>query len=163
VTKNSKVGGDGKSQVTGSKRESDRDSSIFNVDEDDEWTAILKFNALLHYEEQKQAALRESQRKRLLRQELDLQMRQKEAKKRAMQEEDRLYHQAQQAHLRLLEEQEQAKEQQKREKIRSEKDLRDNQLRDTESRRKKEAREALDQDMAMLRRLEAEMEQERNV
>ena len=41
------------------------------IAEDDEWTAIQKFNQLLHYEEQKQAMLREQERKRLIRQELD--------------------------------------------------------------------------------------------
>ena len=39
--------------------------------EEDEWTAIQKFNTLLHYEEQKQAMLREQERRRLIRQELD--------------------------------------------------------------------------------------------
>lgn len=41
------------------------------LDEDDEWTAIMKFNTLLHYEEQKQAMLRDKERKRLIREELD--------------------------------------------------------------------------------------------
>ena len=42
-----------------------------SIDEADEWTAILKFNALLHYEEQKQAAARAHQRKVLMKQELE--------------------------------------------------------------------------------------------
>lgn len=37
------------------------------LDEEDEWAAIQKFNAILHYEEQKQAAFRVAERKRLLR------------------------------------------------------------------------------------------------
>ena len=41
------------------------------IAEEDEWIAIQKFNQLLHYEEQKQAMLREQERKRLMRQELD--------------------------------------------------------------------------------------------
>ena len=41
------------------------------LDEDDEWTAIQKFNTLLHYEEQKQAMLRDKERKRLIKEELD--------------------------------------------------------------------------------------------
>lgn len=41
------------------------------IAEEDEWTAIQKFNQLLHYEEQKQAMLREQERRRLMRQELD--------------------------------------------------------------------------------------------
>jgi len=44
------------------------------IAEDDEWTAIQKFNQLLHYEEQKQSILREQERRRLIRQELDKQM-----------------------------------------------------------------------------------------
>jgi len=39
--------------------------------EEDEWTAIEKFNTLLHYEEQKQAMAREQERRRLIRAELD--------------------------------------------------------------------------------------------
>lgn len=44
------------------------------LDEEDEWAAIQKFNALLHYEEQKQAAIRVAERKRLMKQELDSQV-----------------------------------------------------------------------------------------
>ena len=51
------------------------------LDEDDEWTAILKFNTLLHYEEQKQALLREQERKRLIKQELDKQLNEKRSRK----------------------------------------------------------------------------------
>ena len=54
--------------------------------EEDEWTAIQKFNTLLHYEEQKQAMLREQERRRLIRQELDKQM--EERKRRAEDEND---------------------------------------------------------------------------
>jgi len=42
--------------------------------EDDEWNAIVKFNTLLHYEEQKLAQQRALERKRLLKLELDRQM-----------------------------------------------------------------------------------------
>jgi hypothetical protein len=41
------------------------------IEEEDEWTAIQKFNTLLHYEEQKQAILRDKERKRLIKEELD--------------------------------------------------------------------------------------------
>lgn len=43
------------------------------LDEEDEWAAIQKFNALLHFEEQKQTAAREAERKRLLKIELETQ------------------------------------------------------------------------------------------
>lgn len=42
-----------------------------NLNEEDEWTAIMNFNTILHYEEQKQAFLREKERKRLIKEELD--------------------------------------------------------------------------------------------
>lgn len=48
--------------------------------EEDEWTAIQKFNTLLHYEEQRQAMLREQERRRLIRQELDKQMGEKKSR-----------------------------------------------------------------------------------
>jgi len=41
-----------------------------SLDEEDEWTAIQKFNALLHYEEQKQSAMRAAERKRLMKEQL---------------------------------------------------------------------------------------------
>ena len=50
------------------------------LDEDDEWTAIMKFNTLLHYEEQKQALLRDKERKRLIRGELDNQLKEKKVR-----------------------------------------------------------------------------------
>lgn len=53
--------------------------------EDDEWNAIVKFNTLLHYEEQKIAQDRREERKRLLKLELDRQM----ADKRIRQQRDR--------------------------------------------------------------------------
>lgn len=53
--------------------------------EDDEWNAIVKFNTLLHYEEQKIAEDRREERKRLLKLELDRQM----ADKRIRQQRDR--------------------------------------------------------------------------
>ena len=54
--------------------------AISELDEEDEWTAIMKFNTLLHYEEQKQAMLRDKERKRLIREELDNQLKEKKSK-----------------------------------------------------------------------------------
>jgi hypothetical protein len=41
------------------------------INENDEWQAIQKFNTLLYYEEQKQIQAREAERKRLLKAELE--------------------------------------------------------------------------------------------
>ena len=48
-----------------------RTEAYSELAEEDEWTAIEKFNTLLHYEEQKQAIAREKERRRLIKQELD--------------------------------------------------------------------------------------------
>jgi len=67
---------DSVSQVSQAKTE------VFSeLAEDDEWVAIQKFNTLLHYEEQKQALVREQERRRLIRQELDRQLQEKEQRK----------------------------------------------------------------------------------
>ena len=58
--------------------QADRRTEVYSeLAEEDEWTAIQKFNTLLHYEEQKQAMLREQERRRLVRGELDKQMMEK--------------------------------------------------------------------------------------
>ena len=55
--------------------QADRRTEVYSeLAEEDEWTAIQKFNTLLHYEEQKQAMLREQERRRLIRNELDKQL-----------------------------------------------------------------------------------------
>lgn len=59
--------------------------------EEDEWTAIQKFNTLLHYEEQKQAMLREQERRRLIRNELDKQLQDKKAREEGEKDERRMY------------------------------------------------------------------------
>jgi len=61
------------------------------MDEDDEWNAIMKFNTLLHYEEQKQSLLRDKERKRLIREELDNQMKEKKVRISNDMKEDRMY------------------------------------------------------------------------
>ena len=64
--------------ITPSIKKSETESE---VEEEDEWTAIQKFNALLHYEEQKQAAMRVEERKRLMKKELDSQRQEKLVKR----------------------------------------------------------------------------------
>ena len=77
--------------------------------ENDEWTAIQKFNTLLHFEEQKQAMAREEERKRLIREQLDQQVRQKELKHKDEKDESRLYDEMAEEHQKLLEEREMQK------------------------------------------------------
>ena len=76
------------------------------INENDEWTAIQKFNTLLHFEEQKQAIAREDERKRLIREQLDMQVKQKEMKQKDEKDESRLYDEMAEEHYKLLEERE---------------------------------------------------------
>ena len=77
--------------------------------EEDEWTAIQKFNTLLHYEEQKQAMLREQERRRLIRDELDKQMAEKQDRENTEMKERRMYEALQEEHVKLLGQREQDK------------------------------------------------------
>jgi Fe-S cluster biosynthesis and repair protein YggX len=72
------------------------------IAEDDEWAAIQKFNTLLHYEEQKQAIVREQERRRLIKQELDRQVMEKETRKKDEVLERRMYEKLQEEHVKLL-------------------------------------------------------------
>jgi len=75
--------GDNMSQVSRSTVNSRQTDIYSEINEEDEWFAIQKFNTLLHYEEQKQAIQREKERKRLIKEELDAQMRAKGSAKQA--------------------------------------------------------------------------------
>ena len=81
----------------------DRQTEVYSeLAEEDEWTAIQKFNTLLHYEEQKQAMLREQERRRLIRNELDKQMEEKKNREDHEMNERRMYESLQEEHVRLL-------------------------------------------------------------
>ena len=56
----------GADQISVTSSQVDRQSIYSELQEEDEWTAIQKFNTLLHYEEQKQAIAREAERRRLI-------------------------------------------------------------------------------------------------
>lgn len=87
------------------------------IDEDDEWAAIQKFNTLLHYEEQKQAILRDKERKRLIREELEKQLNEKQGRKYREVEENKMYEKLQDQHVKLLEDREVEKHREMKRKI----------------------------------------------
>ena len=71
------------------------------INENDEWTAIQKFNTLLHYEEQKQAILRDQERKRLIREELHRQIQAKNNKQLRENDENKEYDEMAEEHFKL--------------------------------------------------------------
>ena len=83
--------------------QADRRTEVYSeLAEEDEWTAIQKFNTLLHYEEQKQAMMREQERRRLIRTELDKQMNEKKQRENDEMSERRRYEALQDEHVKLL-------------------------------------------------------------
>ena len=57
-------------------------TSVYSeINENDEWAAIQKFNTMLHFEEQKQAVMRDIERKKLIREQLAKQVAEKHEKK----------------------------------------------------------------------------------
>jgi len=126
--------------------------------EEDEWTAIQKFNTLLHYEEQKQSILREQERRKLIRQELDRQIIEKRQKQTDEQKEKAMYEKLQEEHVKLLGQREAEKLNQQRQKILQEKESRDRQLKDDKRRRRAEDKDQYRQEIELVARLQNEME-----
>ena len=123
------------------------------IEEEDEWTAIQKFNTLLHYEEQKQAILRDRERKRLIKEELDKQLKEKNSRKKAEVEETLMYENLQDQHVKLLEEKELEKAAELKKRIMQEKQTRDRQLNEDKFRRKVEQKQTHTQEVALVKRL----------
>ena len=133
------------------------------IEEEDEWTAIQKFNTLLHYEEQKQAILRDKERKRLIKEELDKQLQEKNSRRRAEVQERRMYENLQEQHVKLLEEKEIEKAAALKARIMQEKMSRDKQLLDEKVRRRQEQKQQYGQEVALVKRLQEEMDAERRL
>lgn len=138
-------------------------STYSNLNEEDEWTAIMNFNTILHYEEQKQSAMREAERKRLIKDELDRQIRDKKARKRKEVEEDRLYDNLQEQHQKLLLEKEREREDEEVQKVEREKHNRDLQMKDEKKRKRVMERDEHQQEQQVVERLKDEMNQERQM
>jgi len=136
-------------------------SSYSNLNEEDEWQAIQNFNITLHYEEQKQAALREQERKRLIREELDRQVKEKNKRKKKEQLEDKEYEQLQKQHLELLDKKEQERQLESRHKVLTEKQSRDQQLQQEKLRKRIAEKEEFNRERQVVERLNQEMDDER--
>lgn len=78
-------------------------------------------------------------------------------------DESRLYDEMAEEHYKLLEEREKQKNQQTREKIMNDKYSRDLQLQDERRRKRKEDKEMMTQELETIKRLQTEMDQERQL
>lgn len=86
--------------------------------------------------------LRDKERKRLIKQELDKQLQEKNNRKKAEFDEKRQYEDLQEQHVKLLDEKENEKAAEVKRRIMQEKASRDKQLQEEKLRRKQEQREA---------------------
>ncbi len=136
-------------------------SSYSNLNEEDEWQAIQNFNITLHYEEQKQASLREQERKRLIREELDRQIKEKNKRKKREQLEDKEYEVLQKQHLELLEQKEIERQAEAQQKVLHDKQNRDQQLMDEKLRKRMLEKEEFNRERQVVERLNQEMDEER--
>jgi hypothetical protein len=136
-------------------------SSNTGLNEEDEWQAIQNFNIMLHYEEQKQSALREQERKRLIKDELDRQVREKNKRKKREQQEDSEYEKIQKQHIELLNQKEKERMRDTQQKILNEKESRDHQLQEEKLRKRLAEKKEFVQEKEIVKRLKAEMEDER--
>lgn len=152
--------GDEISRVSSASRRTEVYSELA---EDDEWTAIEKFNTLLHYEEQKQAILKEQERRRLIKLELDKQVEDRKKRDRVEQDEKKVYEHLMVEHVKLLGQREAEKAQQVKQKIEVEKASRDKQLKEEKQRKRVEEKQNFAAECELVNRLKEEMEAERRL
>lgn len=107
--------------------------------------------------------MRERERRRLIRSELDRQIMEKENKKQDEQNEKRMYEKMQDEHVKLLGEREVEKKAAHAEKIRLEKESRDRQFQDEKNRRKREKKQEFAAECELVDRLQNEMDHERHM
>ena len=131
------------------------------LSEDDEWAEIQKFNEMLHFEEQRQNALRDRDRKRLIKEELDRQLAEKGNRKKAEEEEKRKYEEMQKNHINYLNDREQDHKDEMRRKTNLEKENREIQIAFEKKKKADEAQKQRIEEEEMVMRLKAEMEVER--
>lgn len=104
--------------------------------------------------------MREKERKRLIKEELDRQVREKNIRKRRENDENRLYDTLASKHQELLQEKEIERENELKNKIEREKRTRDDQLKEEKRRKRHQEREEFEQEQAIVNRLKDEMNQE---
>ena len=142
----------------------DKKSEKFSeINENDEWNAIQKFNSLLYYEEQKQALMRDAERKRLIKEELSNQVEQKHMRHKAESSENQMYDALQEEHGKLLDQREKEKAELMKAKIQTDKESRDMQLREEKRRKRFEEKDQMNQEQEYIQRLKSEMEAEKSM
>jgi hypothetical protein len=107
--------------------------------------------------------MRDRERKRLIKEELDKQLNEKRSRKQCEVDERRMYENLQDQHVKLLDEKEVEKTAEQKKRIMMEKTSRDRQMQEEKVRRKVEEKQTYKQEVALVSRLQDEMEAERQL
>lgn len=107
--------------------------------------------------------MREQERRRLMRQELDKQMQEKAQRSAANKNEEEVYYKLQQEHVKLLGMREQEKRDLARIKTQQEKESRDRQLNEEKRKRRHDEKANFRAEVELVDRLKNEMEAERSL
>jgi len=89
----------------------------------DEWAMIIKYNHLKHLEDEQNKKFKIEEKKRLVKETLENQMKEKDQLKKLKQEEDKKFFQIQSQKLKNIQEEDLEKNRQKAEKIKAQKEM----------------------------------------
>jgi hypothetical protein len=132
-----------------------------SYNEDKEWDSILKFNAALYEEEQKQEAAKRQQQKVYLKAELDKQLAQKKEQHAREEQELGDYVAMQKTHLQFLQNSEKEKEDARKRLKQTERERIEKQLKEEQRRRRTEEQQNRQQEHEIVTRIKHELEEER--
>jgi hypothetical protein len=155
------AGSRGKAQSIRGSQMSQRSTSHRSLAESDQWREIENFNTLLHLEEQNQEIIREKTQQRLIKDELDKQIREKKEKVRQERETEKMYEDMQRRLMQDAERKEKLKVENMRSKIQRDKEGRDRQIIMEQVMRKGEIEREKAQETIMINKLKKEMELEK--
>ena len=151
----------GKAASIHGSRMSQRSTSHRSLAESDQWREIENFNTLLHLEEQNQEIVREKERQRLIKDELDKQIREKKERVRQERETEKMYEDMQRRMMQDSERKENLKVEQMRNKIQRDREGRDRQIIMEKAMRKGQLEREKAQEALMIAKLKKELELEK--
>lgn len=137
--------------------------SVYHLNEDDEWAAIMKYDSELYKKERDLEAMMERERKKKVKMELDQQITEKQRLKEMEQDELSRYMDVQKKLLTIHDVKEKSKEDERKQRNLQEKLSRDKQLQEENLRKKLEKRQEREMDALLVRKIKEELENEQNM
>lgn len=147
--------------IRGSQASHRSTTSFRSLAESDEWREIQNFNTLLHLEEQNQEIQKEKDRQRMIKEQLDQQIREKKERERKEKETERMYEEMQKKIMNEADRKERLRLENMRRKIQKDKESRDRQIIMEGLTRKGEQDREKAQEALMVNKLKKELELEK--